>query len=246
MHHVVLERWSRGTSYLHRRDPRAKIIILFTFLVVVSSTPIGAAPFLLVYAVLPVLALLAARLPLGGALARAAAILPFCAVFAVISFAAGDSARAVALVEKSYLSALAVLAIAGATPMPLLINGLRSLRVPRFLLQVIQFLYRYLFVISEQAQHMRLAAASRGGLQRSRFSTWRLRAAAGAVAVLFWKSYHRAEATYRAMLSRGFEGRFHLLAAPAFGWADVLLLVLGVMGPLALRLSMVLLGKWTL
>ena len=240
MPHVVLERWSRGASFLHRRDPRAKILALLVFLIAVATTPTRAAPYMLAYAVLPVLALRMARLPLGGALARAAAVLPFCAVFALISIALGDVARAIALVEKSYLSALAALAVAGATPMPALIDGLGSLGVPRFLLLVIQFLYRYLFVISEQAQHMKLAAASRGGLNGARFRIWRLRAASGALAVLFSRSYLRAEATYRAMLARSFEGRFHLLARPAPGWADMLILVPGVIVALGIRLGMVL------
>ena len=83
-----------------------------------------------------------------------------------------------------------------------------------------QFLHRYLFVVSEQAQHMRLAAESRGSAGGSRFRRWRVRAATGALAVLFARSYNRAEGTYRAMLSRSFEGRLHLLVPHTFGWKD--------------------------
>jgi cobalt/nickel transport system permease protein len=92
------------------------------------------------------------------------------------------------------------------------------------LVLVAQFLYRYLFVISEQAQHMRLAAASRQGIpgvhRRSRF-----RAAAGALAVLFARSYYRAEGIDRAMLARGFSGRFPLLTPLRLKVADGLFLV---------------------
>ena len=241
MHHVVLDQWSRRRSYLHRRDPRAKIVALLVFLLVVATTPAAAASRMLAYAVLPVSALLAARLPLGGALLRAAAVLPFCAVFALMSLAAGEVRQAAALVEKSYLSALAVLAVAGSTPVPLLVSGLESLGAPRFLLLVVHFLYRYLFVISEQAQHMRLAAASRGPQNGARFRGWRWRAATGALTVLFAKSYLRAEGTYRAMLARSFEGRIGLLTPPELGLGDAFLLVLGVLAPLGLRAGMVLL-----
>ena len=34
---MVLERWSRGASPLHRRDPRAKIAALLVFLVVLAT-----------------------------------------------------------------------------------------------------------------------------------------------------------------------------------------------------------------
>ena len=57
----------------------------------------------------------------AGALARAGVVLPFTAVFAGISWLAGDPARGAALVMKSYLSALAVLLLVSTTPLPLLL-----------------------------------------------------------------------------------------------------------------------------
>ena len=63
---------------------------------------------------------------------------------------------------KSYLSALAVLLLVSTTPLPVLLRGFEMTGAPRFLLMVAQFLYRYLFVISEEAQHMRKAAMARG------------------------------------------------------------------------------------
>ncbi len=221
---------------VHRRDPRVKIIVLLVFLVAVATTPPRQAVYLSPwYALLPLGAALAARLPLGSVLARASVVLPFCAAFALISAATGDVARATALVVKSFLSAFAVLAIAGATPFSQFLRGMEGLGIPRFLLWVIQFLHRYLFVVSEQAQHMRLAALSRGGGGRFGFRAWRVRAASGALAVLFAKSYSRAEATYHAMRSRGFEGRFKLLTSHTLNWGDVAFLVLGLMAVLGLR-----------
>ncbi len=240
MHHVVLERWSRGASWLHCSDARAKIVILLVFLVCVATTPPRAAPLMMIYVVLPISAVRLARLPLLGVLLRACAVLPFVVVFALISFIYGDVQHGVALLEKSYLSALAVLVVAGTTPVSHLLRGLESLAVPRFPLLVVHFLYRYLFVVSEQAQHMRLAAASRGSGGGGRFRKWRLSAAAGALAVLFARSYRRAEGTYWAMLSRSFDGRIRLLTQSRLTADDILLAVLGVLAPLGLRFAMVL------
>src|SRR5205807_4899312 len=131
------------------------------------------------------------RLPLAGVLGRASVVLPFSLTFAAVSWLAGDHVRAVALVEKTYMSTVAVLVVAGTTPLPTLLAGFESLGAPRVLVSVIQFLYRYLFVISEQVQHMRLAAACRAGIRRtSRRSRWE--AAAGALSVLFARCYVRA------------------------------------------------------
>ena len=226
---------------LHRRDARAKILVLLFFLVAVASTPVRyPLPLLLAFAALPLSAALAARLPVGAVLSRAAVVLPFCAAMALVSAATGDIQRAGALLVKSYLSALGALVTAGITPLPQLLNGLEGLGVPRFLLWVIHFLYRYLFVVSEQAQHMRLAAASRGSSGGSRFRMWRIRAATHALAVLFARSYAKAESTYRAMLSRGFQGRFQLPQTVNLNWGDVALLVLGSSVSLGLRLIPVL------
>jgi len=216
VHHVVVDRWSRGRSLLHSRDGRAKILVLLAFLAAVATTPQLTPPYLAGYGLAVLGAVWLAGLPLGGLLLRAAVVLPFSATFAVVSLLAGDSSRAVALLAKSYLSAAAVLVMVGSTPLPVLLGSLESLRAPRFLVLVVQFLYRYLFVISEQAQHMRLAALSRGG--------WRFRPAAGAVGVLFARSYARAEGVHRAMLARGFEGKVSLLAPARADWKDGLLL----------------------
>jgi cobalt/nickel transport system permease protein len=100
---------------------------------------------------------------------------------------------------------------------------------------VIQFLYRYLFVIFEQAEHMRLSAQCRGGFGGGRRS--KFKAAAGALAVLFGRSYERAEGIHRAMLSRGFDGRLRLLSAERITAADLAFLTMAVVVPVALRLG---------
>lgn len=234
MHHVVLERWSRRESVLHRRDPRAKIVALLIFLIVVATTshsfPAAGACYL--GFMLAVLA--AARLPVGSAIARAAVVLPFTVIFALITLLAGDPQRAGMLLGKSYISALAVLTLVSTTPLPQLLRGLEMLGVPGFLLMVAQFLYRYLFVVSEEAQHMRAAAASRGTLAKAARGD-RFRAAAGALGVLFARSYARAEAIHRAMIARGFQGQFRLLTVLRFGWADALFLLVAAGLPLLIR-----------
>ena len=144
------------------------------------------------------------------------------------------------MVLKSYLSALAVLTVVSSTPLPLLLRGLEVSGAPRFLLLVAQFLYRYLFVISEEAQHMRVAASSRGGqaigLSGSTGARGRrFRAAAGALAVLFARSYARAEEIHSAMLARAFEGRFHTLEALHFRGRDAAFLALAALAPVLLR-----------
>ncbi|MGH9662381.1 MAG: energy-coupling factor transporter transmembrane component T, partial [Bryobacteraceae bacterium] len=193
------------------------------FLVALATSDHG----LPLYLALLLAATALARLPLPGVLRRAAVVLPFCAAFAAVSALAGDWDRAAALIAKSYLSALAVLLLVATTPLPALFRGLEALGAPRFLLMVGQFLYRYLFVISEQAQHMRKAAECRGGPS--------FRAAAGALGVLFARSYARAENIHRSMIARGFQGHFPLLDPARFGWRDGAFVALAASAVLAVR-----------
>src|SRR5437764_529176 len=82
LHHVVLERWSRGSSTLHRRDPRAKIAALLAFLVVLATAHRALPLLALSLFLLLSGALVWARLPLAGALSRACLVLPFTLIFA--------------------------------------------------------------------------------------------------------------------------------------------------------------------
>jgi len=238
LHHVVLESWSRGASPIHRRDPRAKLAALLVYLVVLATAHQSLPAVALVLFLWLSAALLWARLPLMGALMRAGIVLPFTLIFAAIAWLSGDPARGLALLLKSYLSALAVLLVVSTTALPALLRGLEMTGSPRFLLMVAQFLYRYLFVISEEAQHMAKAAASRGasirGLTGNRA---RFRAAAGALAVLFARSYSRAEDIHRAMMSRGFLGHFQPLFAPRFQKSDAAFAILASLAPVLLRLA---------
>ena len=240
MHHVEVEGWSRVASPLHRRDARCKLAALTAFLVAVSTTPISgeAARVSLAYAAFAALLVsagAASHVPIAGLMRRAALVLPFSATFALITWWSGDPARAVAIAEKSFLSGFGALLLIATTPLTQLLAALEWLRVPRLLILVTQFIYRYLFVISEQAQHMRLAAQSRSGSGAP--ATRRFQAAAGALSVLFARSWERADGIYRAMLARGFTGRFIPSVRPHLHPADFGFLAASVAACLAIRLS---------
>ncbi len=215
MHHLTVDHWSRRNSVLHARDPRAKLVALLCFLGWLATVPVVTVEVACGYGALLLAAVVVARLPLLPLLLRTAVVLPFAGTFAFLSWLSGDSARAVSLLVKSSFSAFAVMLVVATTPMPALLAGAGRLGAPSMLVTVVQFLYRYLFVLSEKARNMRMAASSRGGLRR--------KAAGGAIAVLFGSSYQRAEGIHRAMLSRGYAGRLVMPAAFRFGWPDGLL-----------------------
>jgi cobalt/nickel transport system permease protein len=222
LHHLALEHWSRLDGPLHRLDARVKIIITLAVLLSVSLTRPHEVVLLTSYFLLLCTACLLARLPWWKVLARGLIVLPFVAGVVVLNLAGGDPLRAWAVLARGYLSAVAVLLLLATTPFPKLLRGFESLGVPRFFGMILHFVYRYLFVLFEQAHSIRRASRCRApqGRRRPLFE-----AAAGAVAVLFARSYGRAERIHQAMLARGFQGHFELLEAPraaARDWAFLL------------------------
>ncbi len=203
MRHLRIESWSTGDSVLHRRHAAVKIVAALALLISIGTLTRHSAAACVVYLGLLLASALFARLPVVALLLAAAAVLPFALFFAAMSLLAGDPAKAALFVARAWLSALVATTLVATTPMPRIIAGLELLRAPHFLLQVMQFLYRYLAVLVEEAGAMLQAGSARAGSPR----TLRFRQAAAIAGVLFARSYARARAIHRAMISRGFEGR---------------------------------------
>jgi len=229
LRHARLEVWSRGTSFAHRRHPAAKIALALVLLISIATLRAAQWPAACAYFVLLCGLAAAAELPVVRLLRAASVVLPFAFFFALLAALAGEPGRGAAVVVRAWLSALTTVLLMATTSHPDLLAGLEALHAPRFLIQVMQFLYRYMLVLFAEAGAMRDAAASRAGS----IGALGFRRAAGAAGVLFARSWARAQATHRAMTARGFEGHiphfrnlqlrmadiwfFAALAAPVIG-----------------------------
>jgi cobalt/nickel transport system permease protein len=110
---------------------------------------------------------------------------------------------------KSWISVQAALLLAFTTPFHELVDGLRALRLPRIMVAIISFMYRYLAVLSDEATHMLRARAARSGARDGRGGgslRWRAAVTGRMAGSLFIRSYERSERIYAAMQARGFEG----------------------------------------
>lgn len=204
----TLEDWSRGGSWLHRRDPRFKLLSALVLLAAIAIAPAREFSGLLLAsaagASILFIASAGAGLPPLSILARGWVVLPFTGLFALLAWFEGDPHRAASLLVKSWLSAVTVVLLMAATPLERLLAGMQSLGVPPLLASVVQFVWRYLHVAFDQLRRMQVARLARGGERRFVF-------AVATVAVLFASSAARAERVHRALLARGGEARFLLL-----------------------------------
>ncbi len=227
MRHASLARWSTQNSFVHRIDTRIKLILLLAFVVVIALAPrLSLLQLCCALAVL-VLITLAGRLPTWRILRISLLVVPFVGFFAFIIYLTGDARRAWSILSKSYLSGLSVLILASCTPLPEIAAAARFFRVPALLVEVIQLIYRYLFVLTGEARTMQTAFATRNG----RAGTLALRASTGMIAVLFSKSYEKAAIVHSAMCSRGFSGEFAHSGRQRFSFGD---LVVGILGLVAI------------
>ena len=89
------------------------------------------------------------------------------------------------------------------------------LRVPAILTTIIAFLYRYLFVLTDEVFRLLRARESRSAAvagQRSGGGVmWRARVAGNMAGQLFLRSYERSDRIYNAMLARGYTGHLQTL-----------------------------------
>lgn len=203
-HHGGVEAVAAGVSPVHRLDPRAKIVGLIGLVVVTVTTPPGAWGAYAAYGALLLALVAAARLPARHVLGRMTVEVPFLAAALVLPFAVEDGAvLGGTLAARMTIAVLAMVLLSSTTPFPRLLSGFQALRVPRTIVVIVAFMWRYLHVLADDVARMKVARAARGhdaGWLRS------VQAAGGMIATLFLRSLERGERVHLAMLSRGYDG----------------------------------------
>ncbi len=210
-----IERHSAGSGPLHRLDARLKLIAAVIFVVVVIATPpgawrgFGAEGFLLAFAI-----------GLAGIppreLARRWLGLFVLVGFLTLMVAPAHPARAryglavvaSSILIKNGLALATMLVLAGTTPFPKLLTGLRRLGVPSVLVATLQFMDRYRFVLLDELDRMATARRARTFRRRGTLS-WSL--LGGLIGMLFLRTFERAERVHDAMIARGWSGAIRSL-----------------------------------
>ena len=220
---MITEPFAYGTSWMHRIDPRHKIVWATVFSVVVSVSSDFAALFAAAgfAAVLVALArlntvALAKRLAVAmGFVLLLWAVLPWTfngepllhlGPLTASREGVAVSAR-ITLKTVSILTALMAL-VATMTPSTLG-HAMGRLRVPEKIVYLLLITYRYIFVIEQEYMRLLRAARVRGFRPRTNLHTYRT--FAYLVGMLFVRAWQRADRVYQAMRCRGFKGRFYSL-----------------------------------
>jgi cobalt/nickel transport system permease protein len=227
-----------GHSRIHRLAPPTKVVAAFIFVVAVAVTPreaiwgfgVDAGALLGIAAV--------GRIPPRFVAARLPVILPFITFAFLIPFiASGEQVEILGvsvsqeglwatwnIVAKATLGAMTSIILVATTEVPDILKGMSTLRVPAVFISIAAFMMRYLELVVDELNRMRMAMAARGYDPRW---LWQVKPIATSSGALFVRSYERGERVHAAMLSRGFTGTMPTIddAAPAPNdWAVALAL----------------------
>lgn len=222
MHHHYIDRFAYQDSPIHRLDPRAKILAVIAYSVVLISLPRYSIPSAW-YAVFPVILLAWGGIPLRFVAKHTLTVSPF--IICLVLFApifdrtpipighsttiGGGWLTAASILVKFAFGMAALIALTSTTRFPNLLKGFEALGIPRLLVTQLRFLYRYLFLLLDQAMHLRQARSVRDAGRGPFKARWQ--ASASLVGVLFIRTLEQAERTHLAMMGRGYDGTIRLL-----------------------------------
>ena len=223
MRHSFIDQYSGLDSFVHRLDPRTKLIASLAVILAILLTPSGSWKVFAAYLLILLGLVWLARLPFRYVLKRSLIIFPFVLMIAIFIpfFKEGNEiwswdvwawhigltyeglTALVNVMIKAWLSILCLIVLTSSSKFADLLQGMYRLKVPLIFVQIISFMYRYIFVLTDQAMRMQMARDSRnfGGNRRIIFKTM-----GSMIGMLFIRSYERGERIYAAMLSRGYTG----------------------------------------
>jgi cobalt/nickel transport system permease protein len=254
MHHDAIDRYAALESPVHRLDARAKLAAALAFTAAAVSEGRREVGGLLPYLVPPLAAILLSGVPARFVFRRVLVISPFALAVAgaaplfetdPVTVSAGTWSATVragwvtgaSIALKFLVSAFALLALTTTTRLSRLAAAMSALGMPRLLAMQVTILYRYLFLVTDEFERRRRAAAARAV---GPGTALRARAAGAQLAGLFTRSLERAERVSLAMAARGFDGTLPRLPGERLRFADWLFML----GSLGLAVGLRLRSLW--
>ena len=218
------------SSPIHKSDARVKVLFTLCFVLVLNLTASHAWPAYILFWTLILSLVLLSRLPVGIVLKRSLLVIPFIlAAFPLIftgpppysvlqmtpaiqvSFSPEGFGRFASILIKSWISVQAAVLLTMTTRFPDLLLAFKQLKIPDQFVEIIGLMWRYLFVIREEASRMLRARASRspvlsGEQHNGGTLLWRSKVTGGMAGSLLLRSLERSDRVYQAMQSRGYNG----------------------------------------
>jgi len=214
-------------SAVHRLDPRAKVLTTLVFILCVVSFGRYELAAMLPFFLYPVALLAIADLPAGYIARKTAVVLPFAVMVGLFNPLFdrqvllqlgpldiwGGWISWASIVVRALLTAGAAIVLVATTGFPAICEALERLGMPRVFAVQLLFLYRYIFVLTDEggrvARARQLRSCGKKGLGLQHFGPL--------LGHLLLRTWERAERIHMAMLARGFTGEVHARRQGRFG-----------------------------
>jgi len=234
---------SRDTP-VHRLDPRSKLLTTFVFIVTVVSFNKYVITGLVPFVIYPVVVIALGDLPLGYLAKKVFLAAPFAFFIGVfnpffdrevlthvgpIAFS-GGWVSFLSIMIRFCLTVTAALVLIATTGFNAVCLALERLGAPRAFVVQLLFLYRYLFVLGDEATRLTRARSLRSFEGRG----MGIRVFGSLVGQLLLRTLDRARRIHLAMLCRGFDGEVRLMRPLQFtrmdlaytlGWSGLFILM---------------------
>ena len=227
----ALDALARGNSAVHRLDPRAKLVTCLVFLVCVASFDKYTISALLPYLVFPVVLAASAGLPFGFLAKRLLLVAPFAFFIGIFNplfdhrvllhlgplAVTGGWVSFASILLRFVLTISIALILIATTSFPGVCMALEGIGAPRVFAVQLLLLYRYLFVLVNEALRMVRARALRSFHGRG----MGMRIFGQMIGQLLLRTLERAQRVHLAMRCRGFDGEIRSLRRLHIGRAEV-------------------------
>jgi len=259
MHFDAFDRYHDTDSFIHRLDPRVKVVVTVGFILSNALLPDGAwMAFGLAWLFLLFTNALS-ELGILFTLRRSLIALPFALVAVTVLFSIPGNPlasfhflfwdliitdagllRFESILVRSWLSVQMAILLVATARFPDIVHALEHLRVPSILTTIIAFLYRYLFVLVDEVFRLLRAREARSaaipGVRAGGSVAWRAGVAGNMAGQLFLRSYERSDRVYNAMLARGYTGRLNTINPHEMHRVDYVTIALALIFILLLQL----------
>lgn len=251
MHASLFDTYLSITSPIHELDPRVKVVV--TLLIILSNAilPDGAwLSFLFTWLLILALCMIS-KIKVSFLLKRSLLALPFALAAVTVTFnipgelvlslkvgpwilnlTDAGVIRFFSIMLRSWLSVQIAIILISTTQFPDLTHALRHLKVPIIIISIVSFMYRYLFVLSDETMRLLRARDARSARLPTKKGggslLWRSRVAGNMAGQLFLRSYERADRVYNAMLSRGYQGNLLTMSAHVMKRSDWIWLFISI------------------
>ena len=250
MHVHFLDPYRPRDSLIHRLDPRIKLVLAVAFILVNALIPAGAWPIYILLLATILCVEVISELGVSFVLKRSTLAIPFMLaalplIFTIpgrtwFSLSVGPWVmqasylgleRFLSLTIKSWLSVQAAIVLASSTSFPDLLVAMRALHIPQLLVSIFGLMWRYMFVLVDEATRLVRARSARSGhndlpgIKTGGSLSWRAGVTGGMAGSLFLRAFERSDRIYMAMVSRGYDGEVRSLPLPSVQPAHWVVLV---------------------